>query len=102
MFKLLHRLKELIVLQVFTVYLRYLIGGAFIIAAFGMGKVRGTANLMGSLHQPIEQLAPIQQFFRVMQDSGIYWQFIGWSQIIAGALLMTQKLSRLGAIIFLD
>jgi hypothetical protein len=25
-------------LQIFTIYLRYLIGGAFVIAAFGMGK----------------------------------------------------------------
>ena len=100
MFNLLYKLKQQLFLQVFTVYLRYLIGGAFIIAAFGMGKMRATANLMQSLDNPIEQLEPIQQFFRVMADSGLYWQFIGWSQIIAGALLMTQSLARLGALIF--
>jgi uncharacterized membrane protein YphA (DoxX/SURF4 family) len=87
-------------LQVFTVYLRYLIGAAFIIAAFGMGKMNGNSNLLQSMNSPIGQLQPIQQFFRVMSDSGMYWQFIGWSQIIAGALLMTQRLARLGAIIF--
>jgi hypothetical protein len=100
MFDLLNKLKQQQFLQVFTVYLRYLIGGAFIIAAFGMGKMNGTSNLIQSMNKPIEQLQPIQQFFRVMSDSGLYWQFIGWSQIIAGVFLMTQKLARLGAIIF--
>lgn len=100
MFRLLHQIKQQIFLQVFTVYLRYLIGSAFIIAAFGMGKVNGSSNLMQSMDKPLEQLQPIQQFFRVMADSGLYWQFIGWSQIIAGALLLTQKFARLGAVIF--
>ncbi|MBX2947565.1 MAG: hypothetical protein KF725_17175 [Cyclobacteriaceae bacterium] len=88
-------------LQIFTIYLRYLIGGAFVIAAFGMGKVTAKkVSLMGSLDKPIQDLEPIQQFFRVMIDSGMYWQFIGWTQIIAGALLMTQRFARLGAVIF--
>jgi hypothetical protein len=100
MFRLLQKVKQYTFLQVFTVYLRYLIGAAFIIAAFGMGKVNGSSNLMQSMDKPLEQLMPIQQFFRVMADSGLYWHFIGWSQIIAGALLMTQKQARLGAVIF--
>lgn len=100
MFKLLEKIKQQLFLQVFTVYLRYLIGSAFIIAAFGMGKMNGGSNLLQSMNKPIGELQPIQQFFRVMSDSGLYWQFIGWSQIIAGVFLMTQKLARLGAIIF--
>lgn len=100
MFDLLNKLKQQIFLQVFTVYLRYLIGAAFIIAAFGMGKMNGGSNLLRSMDSPIDQLQPIQQFFRVMADSGLYWQFIGWSQIIAGACLLTQRLARLGALIF--
>ena len=87
-------------LQIFTIYLRYLIGGAFIMAAFGMGKLDGTSNLMGSMSAPIQDLAPIQQFFRVMTDSGLYWKFIGWSQILAGVLLMSQRLARIGALMF--
>lgn len=100
MLRFLETLRQKTFLQIFTIYLRYLIGGAFIIAAFGMGKVSGEANLIGSQDKPIEQLEPISQFFRVMIDSGLYWQFIGWSQIIAGVLLMTQRFSRLGALIF--
>ena len=94
------RWKQKTFLQIFTIYLRYLIGGAFVIAAFGMGKVTGTSNLMYSMDKPIQDLEPIQQFFRVMTDSGLYWKFIGWTQIIAGFLLMTQRFARLGALIF--
>ncbi len=100
MLQLLDIWKQKSFLQIFTIYLRYLIGGAFIIAAFGMGKVLGTSNLMSSMDHPIQELQPIQQFFRVMTDSGLYWKFIGWTQIMAGMLLMTQRFARMGALIF--
>lgn len=100
MLALIDRWKQKTFLQIFTIYLRYLIGGAFVIAAFGMGKVSGTSNLMYSMDKPIQDLQPIQQFFRVMTDSGLYWKFIGWTQIVAGFLLMTQRFARLGALIF--
>jgi len=100
MLHLYNSLRQKVYLQIFTIYVRYLIGGAFIIAAFGMGKVTGKANLLHSMDSPIEKLQPIQQFFRVMVDSGLYWQFIGWTQIIAGVLLMTQRFARVGALIF--
>lgn len=95
-----HRLRQLHVLQIFVVYLRYLIGGAFVIAAIGMGKLNSGVYLMQSAQIPIQDLQPIQQFFRVMADSGLYWKFIGWSQIIGGLLLMTQRFAKLGALIF--
>ncbi len=100
MLKQIDRLKQQTFLQIFTIYLRYLIGGAFIIAAIGMGKLNGTSNLINSMSAPIQDLQPIQQFFRVMAESGLYWQFIGWTQIIAGALLMTQRFAKVGALMF--
>lgn len=100
MLKCIDHWKQKTFLQIFTIYLRYLIGGAFVIAAFGMGKISGTSNLMNSMDKPIQDLQPIQQFFRVMTDSGLYWKFIGWTQIFAGFLLMTQRFARLGALIF--
>lgn len=89
-------------LQIFTIYLRYLIGGAFIIAAIGMGKLGGIpVDLMGASATPLNEDIPrITLFFKVMQESGLYWNFIGWSQIVAGALLVSQKFSKLGAVIF--
>lgn len=87
-------------LQIFTLYSRYLIGGAFVIAAFGMGKFNNQELLISSPGVSIEKLDPIQQFFRVMATSGLYWKFIGWSQVIAGVLLMTQRFAKVGAALF--
>lgn len=87
-------------LQIFTIYVRYLIGGAFVIAAFGMGKFNNQELMISSPGMPIEKLEPIQQFFRVMATSGLYWNFIGWFQIIAGVLLMTQRFAKVGAALF--
>ncbi|RZK26631.1 MAG: hypothetical protein EOO63_14460 [Hymenobacter sp.] len=36
-----------------------------------------------------------------MYQSGLYWQFIGVGQLLAGLLLMTQRYARLGALLFL-
>ena len=92
--------RKKIFMQVFTIYTRYLVGSAFVIAAIGMGKLDGSSNLIYSMDKPIQDLQPIQQFFRVMADSGLYWKFIGWSQIVCGALLMTQRFASLGALIY--
>ena len=92
--------KQLSFLQVFTIYLRYLIGGGFVIAAFGMGKFSGQQLNISQAGAPIETLEPLQQFFRVMSTSGLYWEFIGLTQVIGGGLLMTQRYAKPGAIIF--
>ena len=97
----LDRIRSLVFLQVFTIYVRYLIGGAFVISAFTLNKLGlydAPAPYAGQ--SPIEQLDPIGRFFRVMFDSGLYWNFIGWSQVLTGLLLMTQKFARLGVLIF--
>jgi hypothetical protein len=94
---LIEKLRQNNLLQIFTIYLRYLIGGAFVIAAIGMGKLSGKSFIDPA---PIETLMPIQQFFRVMAESGLYWKFIGWFQVVAGALLMTQRFAKLGALLF--
>jgi hypothetical protein len=92
-------LKQKPYFQIFTIYLRYLVGSAFVIAAFGMGKF-SNHPIGSSSGASLDSLMPIQQFFRVMADSGLYWNFIGWSQVIAGGLLMTQRFAKLGALIF--
>lgn len=92
--------KQFSFLQIFTVYLRYLIGGGFIVAAFGMGKFSGEQLDLSNTSASIETLEPLQQFFRVMSTSGLYWQFIGLTQVIGGGLLMTQRFAKLGAVIF--
>ena len=98
--QLIFSVRKFQLLQLFVVYLRYLIGGAFVIAAIGMGKLTTGTYVMQSGQTPIQDLLPIQQFFRVMSDSGLYWNFIGWTQIIGGVLLMSQRFAKLGALIF--
>lgn len=38
--------------------------------------------------------------FETLYQSGVYWQFLGFSQLIAAFLLMTQRFSKLGALVF--
>lgn len=43
---------------------------------------------------------PIGFFFEGLYQSGFYWNFIGWVQVIAALLLMTQRFATIGAICF--
>ena len=83
--------------NIFAIYLRYLIGGAFVFSTIPkiLGQRFTTAN---------GETAPIDtwiHFFETLYRSGIYWQFLGWGQLVAGLLLMTQFYSTLGALVFL-
>ena len=84
-------------LTLFVIYLRYLIGAAFVYSA--MPKIAGirftTAN---GEFQPIGTWI---HFFETLYRSGLYWNFLGWMQMLAGILLMTQQFATLGALIFL-
>jgi hypothetical protein len=92
------RYKHVVLLQLFTVYVRYLIGSAFVIAAFAMGKVIPQEH---SLADVVTDNDIVGRAFASFIHSKLYWSFIGWSQLIAGLLLITQKFARLGAVIFL-
>ncbi len=110
--RLIAKLRSFEELQLFTIYTRYLIGGAFVIAAFNMGKFSGPwspgfspeflelTQRKGIEIEPFDNLDAFGQFWRAMGTSGMYWKFIGAGQVVGGALLMTQRLARLGAVIF--
>ncbi|MBC3789227.1 hypothetical protein [Spirosoma utsteinense] len=93
----LDKLKSLITIQLFTIYLRYLLGGAFVFAS--IVKIQGNRFTTSSgINAPISDS---WHLFETLYQSGLYWHFIGWGQLIAGFLLMTQLFSTLGAILFL-
>jgi hypothetical protein len=96
------RVKQKEFLQIFTVYLRYLIGAAFIMAAFGMGKFQNVQMQESDVDTSSlpAKTAQFLQFWRVMYSSGLFWKFIGLTQVIGGALLMIQRFAKAGAIIF--
>ncbi|MEO6286297.1 MAG: hypothetical protein ABIN80_26160 [Dyadobacter sp.] len=91
------RLKQNWLLQLFTIGLRYLLGSAFVYASiFKIQGIRFTAT--SGENTPIGTLP---HFFETMYQAGIYWHFIGWGQLLAGFLLMSQAFSTLGAAAFL-
>lgn len=89
-------MKNNIWIQLFIIYSRYLIGGAFVYSSIVKIKGLRFTSEDGSSY-PIN--SPFH-FFETMYRSGVYWQFLGWGQLIAGLLLMTQRYSKLGALLF--
>ncbi len=84
-------------LQLFIIYLRYLVGGAFVFAS--VIKIKGLRFTTESgADYPIDSA---WHYFETMYQSGLYWKFIGAAQLLAGLCLMTQRFSLLGATIFL-
>jgi len=91
------KLKEKVWLQIFVIYTRYLIGGTFVFAS--LIKLKGNRFTSDNgIDAPINSA---WHFFETMYQSGIYWKFIGLGQLIAGLLLMTQRYSKLGALVYL-
>ena len=94
---MLSRLRQRLLMQLFVVYLRYLIGAAFVFAS--LIKIKGHRfTTEDGLAAPLHSA---WHFFETMYQSGLYWQFIGVAQLLAGLLLMTQRYARLGALLFL-
>jgi hypothetical protein len=79
-------------LSMSVIWTRYLIGFAFIPS--GLKKVVG----MRFTSMPVSN--PVGFFFEALYQSGIYWNFLGWTQVIAAFLLMTQRFATLGNAIF--
>ena len=90
--QLIERLKRLRLVQLFTIYLRYGIGSAFVYAS--IPKILGERFT----RMPVE--TPVGFFFEAMYQSGFYWNFLGWGQMIAALLIMTQRFATAGALMF--
>jgi hypothetical protein len=88
------RLKSYRILQVFVVYLRYLIGFSWVYASIVKIQSERFTSVDG-IHAPINSA---WHMFETFYQSGIYWNFIGWSQLFIGGLLLTQRFSLLGAV----
>ena len=83
--------------QLFIIYLRYLIGFAFIFSS--IVKIQGLRFTADSgAKNPINSA---WHFFETLHQSGIYWRFLGIAQFITGSLLITQRFAKLGALLFL-
>lgn len=90
-------LKQKILPQLFVIYTRYLIGAAFVFASLIKLKGGRFTTLSGE-NEPVNSA---WHLFETLYQSGLYWKFIGFGQLAAGLLLMTQRYSKLGALMFL-
>jgi uncharacterized membrane protein YphA (DoxX/SURF4 family) len=90
------RLKQIKILQIFTISIRYLLGTSFVWAS--IMKIQGIRFTPHSAEN--EPINTLNHLFESMYQAGLYWHFIGWGQLIAGFLLMSQRFSTLGAVVF--
>ncbi len=80
-------------LQLFTASVRVLLAVAFI-----------PPSIPKILHKPFTVLPdsnPVGHYFNALYQTGFYYEFIGWSQLIAAVLLLIPRTSHLGALMFL-
>lgn len=93
---LISTLKQNVILQLFTIFLRYLLGAAFVFASiFKIQGVRFTPE--SAANAPINSL---EHFFETMYQTPYYWSFIGWAQLAVGVLMMSQLFSTAGAVVY--
>ena len=79
-------------LQLFTIFTRGLLIVGFIPP--GVKKI---------LHQPFTILPdsnPVGHYFNALYNTGFYYEFIGWAQVIAAILLIFPRTAHLGALMF--
>lgn len=80
-------------LQVFTVFVRVLLAIGFIPPSYK--KI---------VHQPFTTLPdsnPVGHYFNALLQTGFYYEFLGWGQMIAAILLLFPRTAHLGALLFL-
>ena len=91
--KFIDTLKKLLLFKLAVIYLRYLVGCAFVFASI--------VKIKSMRFTSIPPTEPVGYFFEAMYQTGFYWNFLGWGQFISGALLMTQRFATVGAMMFL-
>lgn len=80
-------------LQLFTAFTRILLAVGFIPPSYT--KI---------INQPFTVLPdshPVGHYFNALYQTGFYYQFIGWGQMIAAILLLFPRTAHLGALMFL-
>lgn len=87
-----NKIKSSVWAQLFIIFTRYLIGSAFVFAS--IVKIKGERFSRPGMDDPIG--TPFH-LFETLYQTGLWWQFIGWGQFLAGALLLTQRYALLGA-----
>lgn len=84
------RLRTNKIAELLIIAVRFLVGLGFIPS--------GMVKLMGYRFTSLSPETPIGYFFEAMYQSGIYWNFLGFCQVLTAFLLFTQRFATLGAL----
>jgi len=60
----------------------------------------GIVKMLGRPFTIMDPSTPVGLFFHAMHQSGLYWQFLGATQVVASLLLLIPVAAHLGAMIF--
>ena len=80
-------------LQLFTAFTRCLLAIGFI-----------PPSIPKIMHRPFTVLPdsnPVGHYFNALYQTGFYYEFVGWSQIIAAMLLLLPRTAHIGSLMFL-
>ena len=77
----------------FTLFTRILLAAGFI--------PTGMVKLLGRRFTTMPDTTPIGAFFESMYQTGLFWNFIGVAQVVAGVLLLAPRHAHFGALLFL-
>lgn len=76
-----------------TIFTRIMLAAGFI--------PTGMVKLLGQRFTLMPVSTPIGAFFEAMYQTGLFWRFIGATQVFAGLLLLVPAVAHLGALLFL-
>jgi uncharacterized membrane protein YphA (DoxX/SURF4 family) len=82
------RIRPLKLPKLLLVFLRVTVGIAFV--AMGSWKIGTNTYAMGGR---------VGELFSFMESTGLWWDLVGWTQVVAGAMLITQRFATVAALV---
>src|SRR5215212_2108810 len=80
-------------LQIFTAFARVLLAIGFIPPSI--------KKILGQPFTVLPDSNPVGHYFNALYETGFYYEFLGWGQLVAAILLLLPRTAHLGALVFL-
>ncbi len=61
----------------------------------------GLIKLLGYRFTNLSEVSEVGTFFEVLYQSGLYWNFLGFTQVLAGVMILIPAVSAVGTLLFL-
>jgi hypothetical protein len=79
-------------LQIFTAFVRVLLAVGFIPPSL--------KKIVGQPFTALPDSTPVGHYFNALYQTGFYYEFLGWGQLVAALLLLVPRTAHLGALAF--